>query len=271
MTFCLALIEDADAPVRQGLVRALRPHLRISPKRSIQFCESWSELVKMASIRPAKLIVFSYNGSADAQTPLPRLRHRSPHAGLVAVLSAETKVGKLAALFDDAVEVDAIVVAEGTRNALDTELEQAVRKALANRLIARLRPELEVAMPTGFCAFILRLIDGAFVPLDADDAVRMYGAGEKLLRRDLREVGLPPIGQLITWCRLFQASFLLEEPGKTIEKVALGLEFPSANAFRNQLRRYAGIAPSELRGPAAVDTLLGIFLDRHHSGDWVLR
>ena len=59
--------------------------------------------------------------------------------------------------------------------------------------------------------------------------------------------GCPTPRALRTWCRLFVAGRLLEEPGRTVESIALQLEFDSTTGLRNALKRYTGHGASAIR------------------------
>jgi AraC-like DNA-binding protein len=76
---------------------------------------------------------------------------------------------------------------------------------------------------------------------------------------------------LIVWCRLLAAARLLQDSGRTVESVALSLQFGSAAAFRNMLRRQAGLTPADLRARGGQDFLLRAFTlvlaAREHSGE----
>lgn len=67
------------------------------------------------------------------------------------------------------------------------------------------------------------------------------------------EARLPAPQQLLGWCRLLAAGALLEDEGRRVDHIALDLNFPSGTALRNQLVRYLGMSPSDLRarGPRA--------------------
>jgi AraC-like DNA-binding protein len=73
------------------------------------------------------------------------------------------------------------------------------------------------------------------------------GVHRKTLVNYSSRFGLPSPSVLITWCRLIIAAHLLESRGGSVERVALALEYPSATALRNTLRRYARHRPAELR------------------------
>lgn len=69
----------------------------------------------------------------------------------------------------------------------------------------------------------------------------------------------PPPRAVITWCRLLLAVELLQSPGLCIERIANGLEFPSASAFRNLCHRYLGMNPTALRDERALRAAYGAF------------
>jgi AraC-like DNA-binding protein len=73
------------------------------------------------------------------------------------------------------------------------------------------------------------------------------GVHRKTLVNYTQRFGLPGPSVLITWCRLIIAAHLLETRGGAVERVALALEYPSATALRNTLRRYSGHRPADLR------------------------
>jgi transcriptional regulator GlxA family with amidase domain len=65
---------------------------------------------------------------------------------------------------------------------------------------------------------------------------------------------------VISWCRIVIASKLLDDVGRPIEKIALELDFPSANTLRNMLQHYVGLSPTELRSRGASRTVLAAFV-----------
>jgi AraC-like DNA-binding protein len=73
------------------------------------------------------------------------------------------------------------------------------------------------------------------------------GVHRKTLVNYTMRWGFPSPSVLIMWCRLVIAAHWLETRRSSVERLALALEFPSATAFRNTLRRYVGCRPAELR------------------------
>jgi AraC-like DNA-binding protein len=119
--------------------------------------------------------------------------------------------------------------------AMEYTVVGAVLAALEDRLTAELVPLLRY------------LLSRVHQPLSPAASARFYHSDERTLRGHLRRDGLPPINSLIVWLRLLRAAHLLQDSARSIENVALRLEFASVNSFRNQLQRYAGVSPSELR------------------------
>jgi AraC-like DNA-binding protein len=53
--------------------------------------------------------------------------------------------------------------------------------------------------------------------------------------------------ELLCWCRLAVAGELMASTCRTIESIALQLEFPSDTSLRNMMKRYTGLKASEVR------------------------
>ena len=73
------------------------------------------------------------------------------------------------------------------------------------------------------------------------------GVHRKTLVNHCAQASLPPPGAVIAWCRLLLVGHFLETPGRTVEGIALRVEFASASALRNMLRRYTGLRPQQVR------------------------
>jgi AraC-like DNA-binding protein len=75
----------------------------------------------------------------------------------------------------------------------------------------------------------------------------VLGVHRKTLVNHCAQASLPPPGAVIAWCRLLLVGHFLETPGRTVEGIALRVEFASATALRNMLRRYTGLRPQQVR------------------------
>jgi AraC-like DNA-binding protein len=94
-----------------------------------------------------------------------------------------------------------------------------------------------------------------------DHVARALALNRKTLANHCRAAGFPPPGAVIAWCLILLTTALLASPGITVERVAMQLDFPSATALRNMLKRYTGLRPADLRNATALGTLCTRFLD----------
>jgi len=109
--------------------------------------------------------------------------------------------------------------------------------------------------------------DGGFRP---EYIARVHYCHEKTLRERLRAAGLPPTNKLVVWLRLLHAACLLGEPGRSVESVALALNFPSASALHKQMLRYVGTAPRDLVSRGGLTHIAGEFRRRLNTRSWHL-
>lgn len=127
--------------------------------------------------------------------------------------------------------------------ALRSALQSAMRHAAASRVEEALRSQVP-----GAARPMLRLgLEHAAHALTVPELARSLGVHRRTLVNRLRAHRLPPPSEFLAWMRLLLAAALLEDHARPIERIALELQFPSANAFRNSMRRYTGLGPSEVR------------------------
>lgn len=95
---------------------------------------------------------------------------------------------------------------------------------------------------------------------------RLLGTHRKTVVRHMQAAGLPPPSQLARWCRLLHAARMLEDPGRTLEAIAMHLDFASASALRNMLGRYTGLSPRAVREGGGLSCVLPLFLRALENG-----
>jgi AraC-like DNA-binding protein len=146
---------------------------------------------------------------------------------------------------------------DDSRSTLENLLRTANRTNVASQVYDAIADILDpAALP------LIRLyLSGAEGPVPVIEAAVQLGVHRKTLRNRLEAAGLPAPVDLRAWCRLFLAARLMDEPGRTVESVALELDFTSGSAFRNLLRRRTGLAPYELRQAGGLQHLLKRFLE----------
>jgi AraC-like DNA-binding protein len=93
-----------------------------------------------------------------------------------------------------------------------------------------------------------------------DQAARALAIDRKTLLNHCRAAGFPSPGAVVAWCLILLTAALLASPGITVESVAMELDFPSATALRNMLKRHTGLRPADLRATTALGALCTRFL-----------
>ena len=70
--------------------------------------------------------------------------------------------------------------------------------------------------------------------------------------------------ELLCWCRLAVAAELMASSNRTIEAIALQLDFPSDTSLRNMMKRYTGLKASEVRERGGARSVVAALRRRVH-------
>lgn len=172
---------------------------------------------------------------------VPVLGHAVARAGMSTDVMALVRAG-----------VHELVVAgvDDVAATLRAALARTGRRASAEGVLR----EVAAGVPAGVLPALRYALEHADAAPSVPELARALGVSRQALAARLRAAGLPGPRALLAWCRLLLAAELLAAGGRTVDYVALELDFPSANGFRNVLRRYAGVGPADVRrdGGAAV-------------------
>jgi AraC-like DNA-binding protein len=145
----------------------------------------------------------------------------------------------------------------------ENDATSALRAALAGAVgdagAGRITAELAAVLAPAFGPLLHDLVCSTHAAPSPGAVARSQFCHEKTLRERLRGAGLPPTNKLIVWARLLHAACLLEDPGHTVEGVALALQFPSAAALQKQMLRYAGVGPREVAARGGLAFIGGEF------------
>lgn len=95
----------------------------------------------------------------------------------------------------------------------------------------------------------------------AEEFAREVGVTRPFLSECLKATGLPSVGHLLLWSRLFHAAHWLEEPARSGESISRQLEYSSGSAFRRALKHYTGATPSEISRGGGLNMVLRQFLE----------
>jgi AraC-like DNA-binding protein len=138
--------------------------------------------------------------------------------------------------------------------ALCADLE---RRDLTERLLRRAREE---GVHRHALDIVRMMLLHAHRPLPIDEVAMVLGITRRTLLARLDRAGLPSPRHVAGWCRVMIAAHTLAVSGRSVERVAAELDFPSSNALRNLMRRYSGMAPRSLRKPGALERVQDAFL-----------
>lgn len=238
----VALLPDPRAQKRLAAALALRDR---AWKPVVELAGGWSHAHALALSSVAELVVFDpyAGGSFDAE-PMRCFAARFPSCVLVGYGAFPRGCAR------DVLELSrAGVHAVATRDLDDAPhaLADVLERALESAIIVRAEALLEQQVPHPVRALLPHVLFRTGDELTPPGVARLCHCHPKTLRAHLRAAGLPSLGKLIVWTRLIRACHLLQDGGRSVESVALVLGFASANSFRNQLLRYVGVCPTELR------------------------
>lgn len=242
-----ALVRDAVSRAR--LTDALRS------EASVRFCDRLSEVLALVEAGLASLVVVEHR-DYDGSPTLPsvrRLRYEYPSVPIVMYLPMSAAVS--GAVMDYAKAGVSQLVFQGVddlkaplRTAMDTALDQASAISLS--------VELESLMPSTIVPFFRYCLEHARRDITVEEVADAMGVHRKTLVDRLKAARMPSPRATIGWCRLLIAARLLDDPGRTVEQVALKLDFPSGAALRNMFKRYTGLRTTEVRQNGGVRCLM---------------
>lgn len=114
-------------------------------------------------------------------------------------------------------------------------------------------------VPQSVVPFLRYSLEHARQAVTVADAAAALGVHRKTLVDRLAAAGLPTPSNMIAWCRLTLAAQMLEDPARSVEQIALLLDFSSATSLRNMLKRYTGLSPREVRENGGLRCVLHVF------------
>ena len=244
----VALLRDREAVARLG--EALRPGVPDAPPHAgaTVLAVHRVDALRAALVdRPHALVVVEQRDADGTPTDetVRAIRERCPAVvvlGYVALrrgVSSEVLAFARAGVHElIAGGIDDMVVA------LRAALTQAARRSTTDRLLAEITP----LVPRPVLPLIRYCLEHAAEATSIADVARAIGVARQTLVTRTRAARLPSPRELATWCRLLVAAQHLVDTGR-VDQAALALDFPSSNGFRNVLRRYTGLAVSDvLRG-----------------------
>ena len=245
-----ALVKDPVSRAR--LTDALRG------EATVRNCDRLVEVLALVEQGLATIVVLDHR-DYDGNAALPvvrRLRDEYPSVPIVMYLPMAAVAS--GAVMDYARAGVSQLVFQGMddfktslRSAIDAALDQVSASALAD--------DLEAVIPSTIVPFLRYCLEHARRNITVEEVAAAMGVHRKTLVDRLKAARLPSPRAMIGWSRLLMAARLLDDPGRTIEQVALKLDFASGTALRNMFKRYTGLRTTEVRENGGVRCLLHAF------------
>lgn len=245
-----ALVRDPVSRAR--LAAALRGDA------TVRFCDRLSEAMAMVETGLANLVVLEHR-DVDGSSTLPavrRLRDEFPSIPVVMYLPLTAEV--TATVLEFAKAGVSQMVFQGVDD-LRPSLRGVVDAALDHVSAASLGAELEPLVPATIRPFLRYCLEHARRNLTVEEVAGALHVHRKTLVDRLTAAHLPSPRAMIGWCRLLVAARMLDDPGRTVEQVALKLDFPSGTALRNMCKRYTGLRTGEVRQNGGVRCIMHAF------------
>jgi AraC-like DNA-binding protein len=225
---------------------AFRQRLRtaLEDRHEIVNCEDWGALARECDRTLARVAVIDLLADVPANFErVRRLRQAHPRLTLIAYVSPSPQ--RVREIFDAGRYGFAGLVVAGEDDAPRTLLS-VIDQAEARALTGALRTELKELAPDALDAVLLA-VTRAHERLSPVSLAKLLGRSPRALTRRLAAEGLPSPQRLLGWARLIVAAHLLEDSGRSADRVAATLGFPSGSAYRNTCQRYLQATPHEIR------------------------
>lgn len=266
MALFLVYLPDpiAQARLREAL-QLERAWNRI--EHTVRYAESWAEMHELAAAFAPRLAIFDPYARGELDTESCAAFHAKFGSVILFAYGdfQATPANDPFRLAQPGLGVRGVATKGVDDNRLDLRLR--VTEALSCGAAVEVLETLRDLLAPEFVPLFRHLLAEAEFPVTPAALARTRYCHPKTLRERLKAAGLPPTQHLITWTRLFRAASMFGG-GRSVENVTFVLGFPSRSAFCNQLRRYAGVSPTELMERGGLEFLLAGFRGRHAAGCW---
>lgn len=202
-----------------------------------------------------QLVLIKVPGAAyeDRLAEYTTLVERFPSIQWVAVfddhksdLSALARLGKAGVA--DAIRQ--VVLSSG--DALQRLVVKADRKAITERIMARIGNDLDEALET----LLRTAVSLAHAPITVPQLATARRLHERSLRKWCEQQAIASPQWIVGWARCLVVAHYLDDKGRSIQNVAKLLGFSSVGAITNHLRRYTGQTGTALRAEGALDSVI---------------
>ncbi len=225
-------------------IQLQRVRFAIRDRHEVVACDDWAALARTCERQPVRLAIVDLFADATASfDKLRRLKQRLPKLAVVAYVSVSAERSR--ELFDAGRQgVDGLIVMD--RDDAPIELLRSIALAESRSVADVVRRLLRGADSVVYDAVMLA-ITRAHERLSPAGLARLLSVPRRTLSMRLNTAGYPSPRRLLTWGRLIVAAQMMEDQGRSAERIAASLEFPSGSAFRNVCQRYLHATPRQMR------------------------
>ncbi|MBC7897495.1 MAG: helix-turn-helix domain-containing protein [Cytophagaceae bacterium] len=220
-------------------------------------CERQSEIIALVQNGLADVVVLDMR-DAQGESTLPTVRriHEGFPSVPIVLYCAMPAVSREMLAFARAGVNDLVIRdMDDVKVTLRASLTSAADHCSASAIAA----EVEPLVPPNVAPIVRYCLENGRRALTVEDVASALHVHRKTLVDRLNAANLPPPSAIIAWCRLLVSARLLEDPGRSIEQVALLLDFPSGTSMRNMVKRYTGLRTGEVRENGGVRCVMHAF------------
>ena len=234
-----------------GVIATLLPPMQLQRVRTavrdrheLVACDDWRSLANVCERQPVRLAIVDLFADASASFDrLRRLKQRLPRLAVVAYVGVSGERAR--ELFDAGRQgVDGLIIVD--RDDAPIEMLRAISFAESRAVSDVVRRLLRGVDSVVYDAVMLA-VTRAHERLSPAGLSKLLGVPRRTLTLRLSTAGYPSPRRLLTWGRLIVAAQMMEDPGRSAERISASLEFPSGSAFRNVCQRYLHSTPRQIR------------------------
>lgn len=248
----VALLSTLEA---QGRIRSALP-----PATRVHFCRFEHELLPLVSGRAADVVVVETRDAANELTAaaVQSVHGCFPHLAITVYCALDPQSMR------DLVEITRAGASEAILRGYDDPrvwFQRCTRRLHSQRGTGVILGHLFPYLPPSTAPLVAYWLQSAHENPTVASAARALGVHRKTLVNRLA-ASFPPPRVLLSWCRLLVALEHLEVPTRSVESVALAMNFGSAAALRKLCLRYTSMPLSQLRARGGVDRALAVLTVR---------
>jgi AraC-like DNA-binding protein len=242
----------------------LRDSIRgsLEARHSVASKASWERLLHLIRERPITSVVLDQGTFRSARGPegaLATLRARFPSVAAVLIAHPDTDPNALLRL--GRIGADGLVLVR--LDDIVSDVPAAVSRGLSGGAAGLVTRSVAPYVGGRELRVVRLALEGALRGWGADDVARRLNLTRAHLSVLTRAVGLPSVGHLLGWCRLFHAGRWFQDPGRSAESISRQLEYSSGAAFRRALRNYTAATPTQVRSQGGLTFVLERFMECH--------